>query len=122
MCNHSLSLNLSITDSEFTKKIDKVNQLTSEFETVIHQIKLDTQKPLESSTELKKSVLNDNVMTFLNETDVVLLSNQTRDLLYIHEMSNETLQKFTKINDEVALENLWVNLKTIYEIKFLSKV
>jgi len=113
-CDHSLSLDLNVTDSDFTKNMIRVNDLTNDFEALVNQIRRDTQLPLKSSIELRESVLNDKSVTMLNETNnLSSLLNQTNALFDLNNKTQNASKYIKQLNDAITLENSRVTLMNI---------
>ena len=104
-CDHSLNLTLTVSDSDFNQTIRKVNELTNEFESLVNQIKQNTRVPLNKSIELKENVLNDRIISLLNETNLSELLNQTNDLTDMSKKSEVVLSDVKGLNDEIIEGN-----------------
>jgi hypothetical protein len=103
-----------VTDSDFTKNMIRVNDLTSDFETLVNQIKRDTKMPLKNSIELRESVLNDKIVTMLNETNnLSSFLNQTNALFDLNNKTQNASKYIKRLNDEITLENSRVTLMNL---------
>ena len=114
-CDHSLNISLNITDRDFIQTIQKVNDLTKDFEYLVSQIQQNTREPLKKSIELKDDVLNDKIVSFLNEIDLSDLLNQTSGLFDLNKKSEVTLEDVNKFNEEIYMDNSKVNLALFSE-------
>ena len=87
--------------------------MTNEFESLVNKIKQNTRVPLNKSIELKENVLNDRIITLLNETNLSELLNQTNDLIDMSKKSEVVLSDVKGLNDEINKDNskVYIHLK-----------